>query len=68
MTTKITQLNSNKIEALDNDSYFYFELDNVKYAIQINQIVEIIKLPHLDYPQKLQNNNKCQTQNDILAI
>lgn len=56
MTTKITQLNSNEIEALDNDSYFYFELDNVKYAIQINQIVEIIKLPHLDYPQKLQNN------------
>lgn len=43
---------------LDNneDLYLYFRLGDNKYAINIKQVVEIMKLPSLDYPQKLDNN------------
>ncbi|MEI8128644.1 MAG: chemotaxis protein CheW [bacterium] len=43
---------------LDNDEnlYLYFQLGDNKYALNIWQMVEIIKLPLLDYPQKLANN------------
>lgn len=36
--------------------YLYFRLGESKYAVNIQQVVEIIKLPSLDYPQKLANN------------
>lgn len=36
--------------------YLYFNLGENKYAVSIKQVVEIIKLPCLDYPQRLPNN------------
>ena len=46
----------NKSENADENSYLYFQLGENKYAIKVQQIVEIMKLPMLDYPQKLSNN------------
>jgi len=41
----------------DNEKlYLYFTLGTNKYALNIAQVVEIIKLPLLDYPKKLDNN------------
>lgn len=40
----------------DQNTYLYFKLGENKYAIKVEQIMEIIKLPLLDYPQKLPNN------------
>ncbi len=37
-------------------SYLYFVLGENKYAVKINQVMEIIKLPKLDYPQRLSSN------------
>lgn len=45
----------NLIENNEN-LYLYFNLGNSKYAINTLQVVEIMKLPALDYPQKLANN------------
>lgn len=36
--------------------YLYFSLAEKKYALEVSQVVEIMKLPYLDYPQKLKNN------------
>lgn len=36
--------------------YLYFKMGDNKYAVNIKQVVEIMKLPLLDYPQKLANN------------
>lgn len=36
--------------------FLYFRLGGNKYAIDVKQVVEIMKLPLLDYPQKLANN------------
>lgn len=43
---------------LDNNEnlYLYFKLGNNKYGVNIKNVVEIMKLPLLDYPQKLSNN------------
>lgn len=38
------------------NSYLFFNLGGNKYAINTLQVVDIMKLPHLDYPQKLANN------------
>src|SRR5574344_414766 len=38
------------------NSYLYFENNKKKYALKMMQVIEIIKLPHLEYPQKLANN------------
>lgn len=47
----------NNTEAEDNETqYLYFNLGGNKYAIEVQQVVEIMKLPLLDYPQKLANN------------
>lgn len=47
----------NNTEAEDNENqYLYFNLGDSKYAIKVQQVVEIMKLPLLDYPQKLANN------------
>jgi len=40
----------------NENSYLFFNLGNNKYAIDTLQVVDIMKLPHLDYPQKLANN------------
>lgn len=47
---------NNNISDNDENSYLYFRLGDNKYAINIKQVVEIMKLPLLDYPQKLDNN------------
>ena len=46
---------NNYIEQKKN-SHLYFELGKNKYAINTNNVLEIMKLPALDYPQKLPNN------------
>lgn len=50
-----TLYKSNIVESNEN-SYLYFNLGSNKYAINTLQVVDIMKLPHLDYPQKLANN------------
>lgn len=46
----------NNIFETNEDLYLYFKLGDSKYAINVKQVVEIMKLPLLDYPQKLANN------------
>ncbi|MCQ2743463.1 MAG: chemotaxis protein CheW [bacterium] len=48
-------MNNNYIEQKKN-THLYFEIDGSKYAINTNNILEIMKLPALDYPSKLPNN------------
>ena len=38
------------------NTHLYFMLGNSKYAINTSSVLEILKLPMLDYPQKLPNN------------
>ena len=45
----------NYIEQKKN-SHLYFELGGNKYAVNTSNVLEIMKLPMLDYPQKLPNN------------
>lgn len=52
----LTILSNNQILDNDENMYLYFKLGDNKYALSIRQMVEIIKLPLLDYPQKLANN------------
>ena len=52
----LAKLYNNNILETNENSYLYFNLGGSKYAINIQQIVEIMKLPLLDYPQKLANN------------
>lgn len=47
---------SNSIIENNENLYLYFNLGNNKYAVNAQQVVEIMKLPLLDYPQKLPNN------------
>ena len=39
-----------------NDLYMVFDCANVKYAVNIDNVLEVMKLPALEYPQKLPNN------------
>lgn len=43
---------------LDNNEnlYLHFSFGDNKYALNVKHVVEIMKLPLLDYPQKLPNN------------
>lgn len=50
-----TFYNNNILESNEN-SYLYFSLGDNKYGVNIKQVVEIMKLPLLDYPQKLPSN------------
>lgn len=45
-------------DILENNEhlYLYFKLGDNKYAINVKQVMEIMKLPLLEYPQKLANN------------
>lgn len=47
--------NSNYIEQKKN-IHLCFEIGGSKYAINSSNVLEILKLPKLDYPQKLPNN------------
>ena len=38
------------------NNHLYFKLGNSKYAVNTANVLEIMKLPELDYPQKLPNN------------
>ena len=46
---------TNYIEQKKNN-HLYFMLGNSKYAVNTANVLEIMKLPALDYPQKLPNN------------
>ena len=48
-------MNSNYIEQKKN-THLYFQIGENKYAINTSNVLEIMKLPALDYPQKLPNN------------
>ena len=48
-------MNSNYIEQKKN-THLYFQVGENKYAINTSNVLEIMKLPALDYPQKLPNN------------
>ncbi|MBR1775704.1 chemotaxis protein CheW [bacterium] len=47
--------NNNYIEQKKN-THLYFQIGDSKYAINSDNVLEIMKLPALDYPQKLPNN------------
>jgi len=50
----------NSLQTLNNNfevqQNLYFTLSDNKYAIPLKNVVEVMKLPALDYPQKLPNN------------
>ena len=46
---------SNLIEQKKN-THIYFQVGDTKYAVNSANVLEIMKLPALDYPQKLPNN------------
>ena len=48
-------MNNNYIEQKKN-THLYFLVGGNKYAISTANVLEIMKLPELDYPQKLPNN------------
>lgn len=52
----VTKYSNNDVLDNSEDSYLYFNLGDNKYAIKVQQVMEIMKLPSLDYPQKLANN------------
>lgn len=55
MKNLVKLYNTNLIEDSEN-IYLSFDIGYSKYAINIANVVEIMKLPLLDYPQKLPNN------------
>lgn len=48
-------MNNNYLEQKKN-THLYFRIGENKYAINTANVLEIMKLPALDYPQKLPNN------------
>ena len=48
-------MNNNYLEQKKN-THLYFQIGENKYAINTVNVLEIMKLPALDYPQKLPNN------------
>lgn len=52
----LTTFYKHNITETSDNSYLFFGLGGNKYAINTLQVVDIMKLPHLDYPQKLANN------------
>lgn len=48
-------MNNNYIEQKKN-THLYFQIGDNKYGINTSNVLEIMKLPALDYPQKLPNN------------
>lgn len=52
----LTKLYSSDSLEDNQNLYLYFSIGENKYAIDTNRVVEIMKLPMLEYPQKLPNN------------
>ena len=48
-------MNNNYLEQKKN-MHLYFQIGDNKYAVNTSNVLEIMKLPALDYPQKLPNN------------
>ena len=48
-------MNNNFIEQKKN-THLFFQVGKNKYAVNTTNVLEIMKLPALDYPQKLPNN------------
>jgi len=48
-------MSNNYIEQKKN-THLYFQVGENKYAVDADNVLEIMKLPALDYPQKLPNN------------
>ena len=48
-------MNNNYLEQKKN-THLYFQVGENKYAVNTANVLEIMKLPALDYPQKLPNN------------
>lgn len=49
-------MNSNNYIEQKKNTHLYFQIGDNKYAINTENVLEIMKLPALDYPQKLPNN------------
>lgn len=49
-------MSSNNYIEQKKNTHLYFQIGENKYAINSENILEIMKLPALDYPQKLPNN------------
>ncbi len=49
-------MNSNSYIEQKKNTHLYFKLGDNKYAINSDNVLEIMKLPALEYPQKLPNN------------
>lgn len=49
-------MNSNYYLEQKKNTHLYFQVGGNKYAINTDNVLEIMKLPALDYPQKLPNN------------
>jgi purine-binding chemotaxis protein CheW len=52
----LTVIPNNTYVTNGDNLYLYFYLDSQQYAVSLENVVEIIKLPRIDYPQKLINN------------
>lgn len=53
--TGLSYMNNNYLEQKKN-THLYFEIGENKYAVNSDNVLEIMKLPTLDYPSKLPNN------------
>lgn len=42
---------------IKQDSYMVFDCSDIKYAVNIDNVLEVMKLPALEYPQRLPNNS-----------
>lgn len=49
-------MNSNNYLEQKKNTHLYFQIGENKYAVNTSNVLEIMKLPALDYPQKLPNN------------
>lgn len=49
-------MNNNYYIEQKKNTHLYFEVGGNKYAVNTDNVLEIMKLPALDYPQKLPNN------------
>ena len=49
-------MNSSNLIEQKKNTHLYFQVGDNKYAVNSANVLEIMKLPALDYPQKLPNN------------
>lgn len=49
-------MSSNNYLEQKKNTHLYFRIGENKYAVNSDNVLEIMKLPALDYPQKLPNN------------